>query len=65
MKKLHLDAADLRVESFASASTPPLRGTARAAETWLQSCAPECPRTDWDSCPATCGGATCSPIDCP
>jgi hypothetical protein len=65
MKKLHLDAAALRVESFASTSVPPLRGTVRAAETWWESCHPDCPQTDWISCPATCGGTTCRPVDCP
>lgn len=65
MKKLRLDVAALRVESFASASAPMRRGTVHGAGTWQESCYPDCPRTDWISCPATCGGTTCSPAECP
>ncbi|HEX8906911.1 MAG TPA: hypothetical protein VF771_18820 [Longimicrobiaceae bacterium] len=60
MKKLRLDAEALRVESFASAFTPPLRATihahAAADESWES--------TDYGSCCGTCADLTCAP-NCP
>jgi hypothetical protein len=66
MKKLMLDPADLRVESFAVADRVSGRGTVEGAAAWLATgtAKPDCDESGPDSCGYTwCGDDTCYTCD--
>ncbi|HEX6749827.1 MAG TPA: hypothetical protein VF092_21220 [Longimicrobium sp.] len=70
MKKLMLDPADLRVESFAAADHPAGRGTVAAAgavdAAWIggDTAKPDCDASGAGSCGYTfCGDDTCDTCD--
>ena len=66
MKKLMLDLADLRVESFAVADHAVRRGTVEGAAAWLETgtAMPDCDESGAGSCGNTfCGADTCDTCD--
>jgi hypothetical protein len=68
MKKLKLE--ELAVESFQTVEGARGAGSVRAHEYPTEfhagnTCLPECPGTDWETCQNTCEGPTCWPGGCP